>query len=167
MFSKPTPGFTLIEMIIAIVVISVGLAGILLALGTNVGASADPMIRKQMLVIAEEMLEEILLMPYATGPFVPVVSSQQCGISVLPSRAAYDDISDFNGFRTSGICDISGAAVIGLERYNVSVAVAQVALGSASSGGEIPASDAKQITVTVTHGTDRIDLTGFRTRYVP
>jgi MSHA pilin protein MshD len=54
-------------MIVAIVILGVGLAGVLTAFSTTVKSSADPMLNKQMLAIAEGMLEEILLKPYAAG----------------------------------------------------------------------------------------------------
>ena len=57
-------GFTLIELIIFIVVVSAGLAGILSVMNTVVKSSADPMVRKQSIAIAESLLEEILLKNY-------------------------------------------------------------------------------------------------------
>ena len=54
-------GFTLIELIIFIVVVGVGVAGILSVYTTSIKNSADPLVRKQALAIAESLLEEILL----------------------------------------------------------------------------------------------------------
>ncbi len=58
-------GFTLIELIIFIVAVSVGLAGILLVMDTVVKSSADPLVRKQVVVLAESILEEVLQKKYA------------------------------------------------------------------------------------------------------
>lgn len=58
-------GFTLIEMIITIVIISVGLAGILLAFQIAVKSSADPLVTKQLLSIAEARMEGALLKEFA------------------------------------------------------------------------------------------------------
>ena len=63
-------GFTLIEVIIFIVVVGAGLAGILSVMNTVVKSSADPLIRKQTVAIAESMLEEILLKEYCDPHFV-------------------------------------------------------------------------------------------------
>jgi MSHA pilin protein MshD len=52
-------GLTLIELIIFIVIICVGLAGITVTYDVVVRGSADPMVRKQALVIAESLLLEI------------------------------------------------------------------------------------------------------------
>src|ERR1035437_6548371 len=87
-FTRRTSGFTLIEMIMAIMIIGIGLAGVLLAFNVAVKSSADPMIHKQMLAIAEEMMEEILLKPYA--PAAGTISG--C------NRASADDVSDYNGY---------------------------------------------------------------------
>ena len=61
----PQRGFTLIELIIFIVVVAAGLAGILSVMNTVVKSSADPMIRKQTVAIAESRWEEILLKEYS------------------------------------------------------------------------------------------------------
>ncbi|HOE41352.1 MAG TPA: prepilin-type N-terminal cleavage/methylation domain-containing protein, partial [Rhodoferax sp.] len=57
-------GFTLIELIIFIVVVSAGLAGILSVMDVTVKSSGDPVVRKQVIAIAESLLEEILLKDY-------------------------------------------------------------------------------------------------------
>src|SRR5262245_40965898 len=57
-------GLRLIELIIFIVVVSIGLAGVLMALNVAAARSADPMMRKQALAAAESLLEEIALQPF-------------------------------------------------------------------------------------------------------
>jgi MSHA pilin protein MshD len=140
-------GMTLIELILAIVVIGVGLAGVLVAFNQAVFRSADPMVRKQMLAIAEEMMEEITLKPYGD----PGAAPAGC------ARAAFNDIGDFNGYTTGvgGICDIDGNAIASLATYNVAVAVTINALPNGV--------DARRIAVTVTHGTETLTLVGYRT----
>lgn len=59
-------GFTLIEMIITIVVVSVGLTGILLAFQVAVKSSADPLVTKQLISIAEAQMEAASLLELAT-----------------------------------------------------------------------------------------------------
>lgn len=54
-------GLTFVELIFFIVIVTVGLAGILLVLDQTTSRSADPMVRKQMLAIAESVLEEVRL----------------------------------------------------------------------------------------------------------
>ena len=142
-------GFTLIEMVIAIVVIGVGLAGVLLAFNTAVRGSADPLVHKQMLAIAEEMMEEILLKPYA--------NTDAPGVIAGCNRANADDIRDYATYASTGVCDIDGTAVGGLEGYNVRVGVvAENWQGIA---------DTLHVTVTVLHGSETLALDGWRTNY--
>jgi MSHA pilin protein MshD len=159
MSNKYAHGFTLVEMVIAIVIVGVGLAGVLTAFNNTVKSSADPLIHKQMLAVAEEMMEEVLLKPFAVNGTAPVNSLKGCGSAAPPSRAAFDDVSDYNNYSTTGICDIDGAAVAGLSGYNISVAVGNAALGG------IAASSVLKVTVTVTHGAESIVLAGWRTNY--
>ncbi len=57
-------GLTLVELIVFIVIVSVGLAGILVTYDTVVRHSADPLVRKQALAIAESLLLEIEQQPF-------------------------------------------------------------------------------------------------------
>ena len=149
MFNKQSSGFTLVEMIIAIVIIGVGLAGVLLAFNTTVKSSADPLIHKQMLAVGEEMLEEILLKPYVPAP----------GTISGCNRASADDVSDYAAYTDQPVCDIDGTAVTGLNGYTVSVAVdASASLGALATG-------VKKVTVTVKRGSESLSLTGWRTDY--
>lgn len=116
-------GMTLIEMVIAIVIIGVGLAGVLLAFSTNVKSSADPMIRKQMLSIAEGMLEEIQLKPYTTSS----------GAISGCNRENADDVSDYAGY-SQPVCRLDGTPMTALAGYTVSVSIdASASLGPLSS----------------------------------
>lgn len=141
-------GFTLMEMIIAMVVIGVGLGGILTAFDATVKRSTDPLVRKQLLVVAEEMQEEIFLKPYAPGG----------GTISGCNRSQADDIADYAGYSDQPVCDIDGVAVPGLEDYRVSVAVSDTTLGA-------PAVAAKRIEVRVTRGGESLTLIGWRTNY--
>lgn len=159
-------GFTLIEMIIAIVIVGIGLAGVLSAFNITVRSSADPLVRKQMLAIAEEMMEEIQLKPFAVAGTPPVNTVASCGGTTPPSRAAFDDVSDYHNYQTSGICNIDGEVVDGLGDYGVRVTVdADATLGNAASGGALPGDVVKMITVVVSHGSETLRLTGWRTNY--
>ena len=149
-------GFTLMEMVVAIVIISVGLAGLLLAFSTAVRSSADPLVQKQMIAIAEEMLEEVLLKPHAISGVAPANALSNCG-TVAASRVAFDDVRDYHHYQTQGVCDIDGVAVTGLEAYRVSVSV--------SSAVWEGVADTLQVRVDVTRGADTFTLIGRRTPY--
>lgn len=146
MFSRPRQsGMTLIELIVAIVIVAVGLAGVLSVFQVVVRGSADPLIRKQMLAIAEGMMEEITLKPYAGSAVTPAGCA----------RTTFADIDDYNGYSSTGICDLEGNAIAALSAYNVAVAVAVDSLGGVA--------EAKRITVTVSHGGDNLSLASWRT----
>jgi MSHA pilin protein MshD len=159
MCNSRTAGFTLVEMIIAIVIIGVGLAGVLLAFNTTVKSSADPMLHKQMLSAAEEMMEEILLKPFEPAGTAPTNSPKTCGVAPLPSRVDFDDVSDYHNYETAGICDIDGGSLGGLEGYGIKVTVAGTSLGG------MDAAAGKKVTVTVTRGGETLSLVGWRTWY--
>jgi MSHA pilin protein MshD len=147
---RPQRGMTLIEIVLAIVVLGVGLAGVLLAYSTVTRGSADPVVAQQMLAIAEEMLEEIQLKPYLAAPNTAPAAC---------ARNTYNDALDYNGYVASGICSIDGTPITSLASYSVRVQVQGAALAG------LAATAASRITVTVTHGSDTFTLSGWRTDY--
>lgn len=143
-----TRGFTLVEIILAIVILGVGLAGVLLAFSTTVGASADPVIHTQMRAIAEELIEEIELKPY----------SGTAGSHAGCARDTYTSVADYNGYSTTGmgtVCAIDGTPVAKLNGYTVSVSVTTPGLDGVGA--------ARRIVVTVAHGSETLQLVGYRT----
>src|SRR3989454_11345867 len=57
-------GISLVELIVFIVIVGIAVAGVVGALSMATRASADPMIQKQALAIAEALLEEVQLQPF-------------------------------------------------------------------------------------------------------
>lgn len=154
MYSRRMAGVTLVELIIAIVIVSAALAGLVAAFTAANRASADPVITQQMLTIGEGMMEEVLLKPFA------VDNAPSATRADFNDVRDYDPVDDANpGFASTGITDIDGNAIAGLETYNVSVRVNRngVALANVAAG------DALRVTVTVTHGAQQLALTGWRT----
>lgn len=145
---------TLIELIVAIVIIGIGLTGVLLTFTTTVRHSADPMVRKQLSAVADEMMEEILLKPFAvTAPNPPFAGC---------ARDTYNDVRDYNGYSAVNICDIDGATV--LSEVGVSVSVSPPAASPVSLSG-VAATDQLTVRVNVTRGSESYSLTGWRTCY--
>ncbi len=143
-------GFTLVEMILAIVIIGVGLAGVLTAFNQSVRNSADPVLRKQLLAVAEEMLEEIELKPFVN------TATTKTGCA----RSNYDDVFDYDGYATTGkVCDIDGNTITALNGLSVTVSV----VGSAFNG--IASADAALLTVQVSSASDSVTLSGWRINY--
>ena len=59
-------GLSLVELIMFIVIVGAAVAGIIGIIGMATRSSADPLIRKQALSIAEAMLEEVRLQPFTS-----------------------------------------------------------------------------------------------------
>jgi MSHA pilin protein MshD len=185
-------GFTFVELIMFIVIVGVGVAGILLAYSTAVRGSSDPLVNKQMLSIAEALLEEVQLMPFtvcdpddanaatatttAGCASTPEAIGPEAGESRYNASNPFDNVNDYNGFNTAtdalpGIRDLSGTPIAALAGYSASVSVAATALGP--GGSQVPASGANgalslliTVTVTAPRG-DTLALSGYRTRYAP
>ena len=184
--SRRQRGLTLIELIVFIVIVSVALVGVLTVLNVTAKSSGDPMIRKQMLAVAEAVLEEVMLQPFtwcdpddrsaatATSATLDATATDptQCWDAVeaigpetvagnldlrLSATSPLDNVSDYNG--TAITTGITGTALP--TGYSAAVSVAQSALNG------IAATESLLITVTVSHAGDSLILQGYRTRYSP
>lgn len=153
--------FTLLEVLVTIVVLSIAATSIM-GVFINVGkSSADPMIQQQALSIAEAYMEEILTKQFCEDP--PLCASETG--TEEANRTLYDDIQDYNGLSDSGARDQAnpGAVISGLGAYNIAVTVG----GRELTGSEtITTGNSMRIDVTVSHpATGSITLSGFRTNY--
>ncbi|MDP1527275.1 MAG: prepilin-type N-terminal cleavage/methylation domain-containing protein [Rhodocyclaceae bacterium] len=135
-------GMTLIEVIVFIVIVGVGLAGVLASLNLSVRHSADPLQPKQALVIAESVLSQVLAKSYANpaGGYVAACPAT-CDVS------QFDDVGDFHNYTTSPLAGYSATVTI-----NPGVALAGV--------------NTIQVVVNVsTPASSPITLAGYRTSY--
>ena len=185
--SRRQQGMTLIELIVFIVIVSVALVGVLTVFNVTAKSSGDPMIRKQMLAVAEAVLEEVMLQPFtwcdpddrsaatATSATLDVTATDptQCWDAVeaigvetvagntdtrLSAISPLDNVSDYNGLPPI-TTSIAGTPMPG--GYSAVVSVAQSSLNG------IAATESLLITVIVSYGGDSITLEGYRTRYSP
>ena len=153
-------GVTLVELIVALVIVGAALAGMVAVFASTTRASVDPVVVQQMQAIADNMMEEVQLKPYASGP--------QPGAAAGGARLNFDDVNDYNGYGNGlhGIRDVEGNPIAGLERYDVLVTVSHPA-----GLPNLPPADTLQIEVTVTNTAApdpndpaaRITLAGWRT----
>jgi len=177
-------GISLVELIMFIVIVSVALAGILLVMNVTTKSSADPLIHKQALAIAESLLEEIGLMPFTwCDPndvnAASAVSAASCSAGLsqdvitgpVPAGATrysagtpYNNVADYSTFSMNPILDITGGGT-GLGNYSAVVTMSRTGTAFVGAGDN---GSALLITVTVT-GPDGmpVQLDGIRTRYSP
>lgn len=173
-------GLTMIELVVFIVVVGGALAGVLRVFVTATASSADPLLRRQALAVAESLLEEVQLMPFTfcdseDANVETAASTAGCaGAPEAPGPEAgetrfasppFDHVNDYHGYAMNGgIVDITNTPVAGLAGYSASVSVAAAALNTITAGS----GDALRITVTVTGpGGVSVALDGWRTRHAP
>jgi MSHA pilin protein MshD len=138
-------GATLVELVIAIVVISIAVTAVLGLLSTIAVRSAGAMGATQSASIASAYLEEALSKAFQdpNGP--------EAG------RMNFDDVMDYN-FTDVGARDTTGALVPGLDQYTVQITAASVALGAEPNVVRV------DVRVTAPNG-NVTRLSGFRTNY--
>lgn len=175
-------GLSLIELLVFIVVVGIAVTGVLSVFSLNARTSADPVVQKQALAIADSLLEEVLAKPYtycdpddanvetaanvAGCATTPEGMGPEAGETRYSNLTPFDNVNDYSGFPTpmvTGIVDPSGNAVPDLNGYTASV---QVQPAGAFNG--IPAGETLLVTVTVIGpGNHSVTLSGYRTRYAP
>ena len=148
-------GFTLIELVVAMVIITMAATTIVGMMSAVATRSADTMQQIQAGNIADAYMCEILSRPFAD----PNVDGEI-------ARAAFDDVDDYNNLPVAGPSDRFGNAIAGLNDYQVSVLAAPTALNVNPVGLSLPAAQALLVTVTVTSPSGFITiLSGYKTQH--
>jgi MSHA pilin protein MshD len=171
-------GFTLIELIVAIVIIGIGIASFAQLMNTSTINSIDPMVRQQANAAARAYLEEILLKPFCDPDITSdcptncnagnTCSDANCteNTALAETRPTFDDVCDYTGLPDTLVRDQSGANV-GLTDYRVTVDILDDA--SANLNGLLgAASQSLRVDVNVTHtGNPNVDVTvtGYRINF--
>jgi MSHA pilin protein MshD len=144
---RPQAGVTLVELVVAIVVVAIAAASVLGVLTINATRSADAMLRNQSMAIASSYLEEILgrAFDHTAGP---------------ATRPDYDDARDYDGLVDNGVIDQNGNAVAGLDQYQVTVTVVQD-----NSLPSVAAGDTLRVDVAVRDpGGNTVRLSGYKVK---
>jgi MSHA pilin protein MshD len=179
-------GVTLIELVIFIVIISVAVVGIIGAMNLVTRHSADPLRRKQALMIAEALLEEVELAQFTYCE--PSAANANSASSVAACGAGqgeafgpeagetrpFDNVNDYaNAPRNMPFSDASGNLLnvngdpIGLSGYSATLTINAQDLGGIT-GGTNADPNVLHITVVVTYDAGQsVTLDGYRTRYAP
>jgi MSHA pilin protein MshD len=186
MSSSRERGLSLIEVVVFIVVLGLGIAGMAVLYNQLTLASVDPLVRKQAVAIANSLMEEIQLQPFTfCDPDDTAVttanSTADCdplkienmgaetfsppGTETRSGSARFDNVNDYNAFSMAGIQDVTGNPISGLTGYSARVDIF-------TAGGDFPAAvpavEALRIRVTVDGPTNvHVVLNGYRLRYAP
>lgn len=189
--SSRTPGqsgITLIEQIVFILIVSVGVVGLISVMNPMIRQSADPMVTKQFVAIAESLLNEVLHQPFTwcdpddanastAQAYGGCASNAQNAMGPTPAGetrnggvgAVFDNVRDYAGFAMDNVSDPTGVSVINGYRAEVAMAEAGGTFGLAADAVLL-------ITVTVCRtttpssacaGRESFALTGYRFRYAP
>ena len=163
-YKRRQRGFSLVELIVFIVVVSIAMVAIIAVFNQSVVNSVDPVLRIQMSELAQSQLDEILARKYdeaTPSGSVPACGSAETGAvpcagigldagESLTAEVSLDDVDDFHGY--------SDTPYSGFTR-SVSVILAGADLG-------IPMDQAKRITVTVTApGNQQLSLSTYRVNF--
>lgn len=158
-------GFSLVELVLAIVVMGIALAAATTLFVVTTRHSADPMIQQQAQLIAESYLDEILI-----KRFYDPDTGNVCPAAEGGGRSAYDNVCDYNNINGDGGApgeaprDQFGTAIAALSGYTVQVTVDN----AASLNGTTNADGIKVLRVDVTvtgPGGASVTLSGYRTNY--
>ncbi len=155
---KQQKAFTLIELTIAIVIISIALAGILSVINLTVSHSADPAVQQQAVAIAESYLEEILAKKFCEDFSDGSVNcADVAGKESGETRSSFDDVDDYQGLNDVSVTNRNGAVVAMLADYSVNVSVSKQNVNNVIM---------KKITVSVSGpGVAALILTGYRAAF--
>jgi MSHA pilin protein MshD len=189
-FSKQA-GLTLIELLISIIIISLGVLGLLQVFNVTSKNSVDPQLRKQALSLAEAFLEEVelarftycdpsldaqaddpLARPNPAACTTPEVVGPEVG-NVRPFDNVNDYVSQFNtdlpAFNVEAELKDAANNTIVLNGYSVKLRITPESLNGIVSNAAAATMEVLRITVTVTYnsGKDSVTLDGYRTRYAP
>ena len=153
LFMNKKNGFTLVELIIAIAIIGVALMAILGVFRVSINNSANPVTRKQAVLISESLMEEVLSKAFVKP------SGGYAGPFTVATRQSFDTVTDYNNLTINGISNVYGTSIAGLENYNVTITVQNQAIGA------IPNTDAYLATINVVGPNDNFTLKGYRINY--
>lgn len=158
-------GVTLIELTMFIVIIAVAVVGILGVLSLTTRNSADPQLRKQALVIAEGLLEEIELARFtycALDDPVAATATSTDDCTTGPAARGTRPYSQVSDYQQTEVYTRDAANVDFPAGYNATVTVEHAALNGISADAVL------HIRVAVAfQGNQQVVLDGYRTRHAP
>jgi MSHA pilin protein MshD len=185
-------GLTMIELVMFIVIVGVALAGILAVLNFTTRESADPVRRKQALMIAEGLLEEVQLARFtycdpSSDNADTAASSADCSVPEAFGQGApepvgprpYDNVNDYvtaagtpvAAFDVGGKLADANGNPMNVNGYSARLSITPEPLGPAGAAigaaGASADTEVLRIRVEVSYDDQTLVLDGYRTRYAP
>ena len=155
---SPVRGFTLIELVVTLLVISIAALGVMYSLGLGLRHQSDSLWQGKAVALAGSYMEEILARRFdehsALGGVPPcstttIVCSASGAFSDGEPRAEFDDVDDYDGLTEQPPRDVYGNPRPDYDSYRVAVSVAYASSAQVASLGLDTGTDAKLVTVTV------------------
>ena len=174
-------GFTLIELVVAIVILSIGTVSFITLMNASTKNSVDPMVRQQANAVARAYLEEILLKPFCDPDITSdcpancttgnTCTNANCTENTggTETRATFDDVCDYDKpeIVNAVVTDQTGNPIMSLNNYRVTVDVIDNAGADLNTltGG---ASQSLRVDVNVTNINNanvNVTVSGYRTNF--
>jgi MSHA pilin protein MshD len=185
-------GVTLIELILFMVIVGIALGGIVALLRFTTHHSADPVRRKQALMIAEGLLEEVELAKFtycdpSSDNADSAADAAECSVQEQFGQAGaepagprpYDNVNDYvpaarqptAAFDVNGVLSDANGNPMNVTGYTAQVSITPEPLGPASASigdtGTSANTDVLRISVEVRYDDQVLVLDGYRARYAP
>lgn len=156
MIQPQQTGFTLVEAIISMLIVSIAAIAMASSMGLAFQHSADGLLENKAQQLGRAYVEEIRGKRFAEvtpAGGVPPCSSigTPCGALGAESetRVQFDDVDDYDGLVDAPPRDSEDQIIPGYDRFSVAVSVNYATAGQVALWGLDHASDAKVVTVTV------------------
>ena len=151
-------GFTLIELVVAMLILAIAGLGVTYALSLGLRHQSDALWQSKAVALGESYMEEILARRY--DEHSPVGGVPPCSPATTAcaaagafddgeARAAFDDVDDYDGLVEQPPLDANGNPRSGYDSYRVAVSVEYPTAAQVGALGLDAATDAKLVTVTV------------------
>lgn len=183
---RAAKGLSLIEMIVFIMVIGIALIALVSVLSYTTRNSADPLRRKQALMIAESLLEEVQLAKFTycqpgADNGDTAASSAACtgglaeGWGPSGGTRPFFNINDYvaganqatAAFDAGGVLADASGNPIPASGYTARLTITPQGVGGIAASGTSADVDVLRIRVEVSYPGETITLDGYRTRYAP
>jgi MSHA pilin protein MshD len=151
--NQRSAGFTLAEILVAVVVITVALVPLITVIGQGVKRSKDPQRITVANMLAQDLMEEIICKKFDEDPTNPDTTANlrpDSGEtrSGNPTTRNFDDVDDYNGYTETPPKEVDGTSMTEYTGFTRSVVVAYVSETNLDLVST-PITRFKRITVTV------------------